>query len=90
MEVKAVYYSFIGDAVGKKNDTVSIPEKSTVESFLRLINDSYGNALGDYISCNGSAGANLLVFVNGTAVSDYGHILNDGDEVCLFLPIAGG
>jgi molybdopterin converting factor small subunit len=90
MKVSVVYYNFLREAVGKKDELIELPEGETIFELLTLLTNRYGEKLATKLFHQGKVVSHLRIFLNDTIVTDYQHQLVNNDEVCLFFAISGG
>ncbi|MDD5502043.1 MAG: MoaD/ThiS family protein [Candidatus Thermoplasmatota archaeon] len=79
MKVKIKFFSLLQKIAGKKNDEIEIADCSTVEDLEKILFEKYPE-LKKY---------KPLLSVNN-ALAKGAQILKDGDEVALYLAVAGG
>ena len=77
MSVHVKYFASLREEIGRAEDSVSISGTATVEE---IWHQTTGNLQRDSL---------VLVAVN-QEYADFGHIVQDGDEVAFFPPVTGG
>ena len=80
MKVKLRYFASIEDLVGAEREEITVPQGSTVERLLEVLEGLHEQLKGV---------ERILVAVNGAYV-DPGATLEKGDVVALFPPVSGG
>ncbi len=81
--------------LGKREVELLVPEKSTVEDLLRNMVERWGDELSSRLFEPGthSLFSHIQIMVNGRAIGFLNRmetVLQDGDEVLLLPPAAGG
>jgi molybdopterin converting factor subunit 1 len=84
MRVKLLCFGVLRDLLRVATEEVEIPEDSTVEDLLRILEQRTSNSRMD-----AKVWARLAVAVN-REYSSAGTVLQDGDEVALLPPVSGG
>ncbi|OVE75151.1 hypothetical protein BVX97_05545 [bacterium E08(2017)] len=88
MEITLNYFSQIRQLAGTGTETVEVNEGATVAEVLATL--QYGDKFKELLLDEGSAiRSTIMPVVNGQSANGE-QVLNDGDEVSLFAPIAGG
>lgn len=80
MRVKVLFFAIYRDFAGADDLDLELPQGATVGQLIETVIDRLGADL---------AAGNLAVAVNQEYVHE-GTVLNDGDEVALIPPVAGG
>ena len=80
MRVKVLFFAIYRDLAGADDLDLELPQGATVGQLIETVIDRLGADL---------AAGNLAVAVNQEYVHE-GPVLNDGDEVALIPPVAGG
>jgi len=83
MKVKVVYFSIIRDYAGTKEETIDLPNGSTLSDLL----DRLKKLRPNLFKLEPETG--ILTMVNGK-VEKHSKKLKDGDEVALLPPVSGG
>ena len=86
MKVKVKFFAIFRDVVGKKEITLSFRNELTVAKLLKHIRNSFPE-INRYI--DEYEIEPIIVLVNGKPATEK-TTLNDGDEVAIFPPAAGG
>jgi len=92
LKVRTRYYAFIRERIGKEAETIDLKEGSTVADFLEQLRKIYPDRLTGVFE-SGTLRSGFSVAVNGETLdrANWRKItLNDGDEVVILPPIAGG
>jgi len=81
--------------LGKREVELLVPEKSTVEDLLRNMVERWGDELSSRLFEPGTRRlfSHIQIMVNGRAIGFLNRmetVLQDGDEVLLLPPAAGG
>lgn len=79
MKINVMYYGLVEEAIQKKKEVVSLPNKSTVKTLKNLL-------LKDYPALKNIT---YQVAVNQNLPSE-NTILNEGVEIAILPPFAGG
>lgn len=94
MEVELRYYAMVRDAAGKRAETLSLPEGSTVRDLITRLVSLYGEKLRGYVYDDEERILDYLMFsVNEQdirSLDGYETVLRDGDRVLVMPPIGGG
>lgn len=95
MNVKIRSIGPISSLLGRQDMNLALPAGSTIDGLLLRLREMGGDQLGPDQTdpMEESAQAPLRVMVNGrdiNALQGRGTILEDCDEVLVFVPIAGG
>ncbi|OFW60293.1 MAG: hypothetical protein A2133_10040 [Actinobacteria bacterium RBG_16_64_13] len=95
MKVTVRSISLIKALLGRDDLGVDVPAGTTVDGLLTRLIDIGGQELASYFALpkEESAYAPLRVMVNGrdiAALAGRGTVLGEGDDVLIFIPIAGG
>jgi sulfur-carrier protein len=97
LDVKVRFFTRLREIVGKREQTFSFPDKSSVNVnvILKLLSEKYGAPFAEYVY-DGKAGKprNFLQFlVNGTSTATLSGTetqLQNGDELTILPPVGGG
>lgn len=81
MDVRVRYFAAHKELAGIPEETVTVPEGTTVEGLLQVLVDRHPDLEG--------IRKDTMVSVNRGVGSDH-IVLADGDDVALFPPIQGG
>lgn len=88
------YYAMVRDAAGKRAETLSLPEGSTVRDLITRLVAIYGGKLRGYMYDDEGRLLDYLMFsVNEQdirSLDGYETVLSDGDRVLVMPPIGGG
>jgi molybdopterin synthase sulfur carrier subunit len=95
MKVKVRSIGLINMLLGEAEMGLTLPTGATIDGLLAGLSELGGEKLAPYLTLpkEQSAHAPLRVMVNGrdiTALAGRQTVLEDGDEVLVFTPIAGG
>ena len=95
MKVRVRSIALIRSLLGKEQIELSLPEGATVEDALARLVEIGDPKLAPYLAepKEKSAHAPLRIMVNGrdiTVLQGRSTVLADGDDVLVFIPIAGG
>ena len=95
MKVRVRSIALIRSLLGKEQIELSLPEGATVEDALARLVEIGDPKLAPYLAepKEKSAHAPLRIMVNGrdiTVLQERSTVLADGDDVLVFIPIAGG
>ena len=95
MKVRVRSIALIRSLLGKEQIELSLPDGATVEDALARLIEIGDPKLASYIAepTEKSAHAPLRIMVNGrdiTVLQGRNTVLADGDDVLVFIPIAGG
>lgn len=87
--------ALIRTLLGEEEIALSLPEGATVETLLARLTERGDPKLASYLAepKEKSAHAPLRIMVNGrdiTVLDGRRTVLNDGDDILIFIPIAGG
>ncbi len=86
MKVRVVISGRSYDAAAAMPEQLTLPEGASVDDALQ--------ALADHLPGGSGLPASCLVAVSGTHLGTVGshqpHVLRDGDELLLIVPVAGG
>lgn len=94
IKIEARYYAYLREITGKFSEIILINEGATINDFLRIIIDKYGERMRRYIlDDNGEVRSNITIAINaqkiaGDSVKSYP--LKNEDVVVIIPPIAGG
>jgi len=93
MRINVEYLSYLLRQITKKEseeinfDSVGNP---TLSDLLRLIENIYGNGIGDLIFNKNTIPPNVFILVNGNRAIDLELKLKEGDQVSFFTPVSNG
>ena len=95
MKVRVRSIALIRSLLGKEQIELSLPKGATVEDALARLTEIGDPKLASYLAepKEKSAHAPLRIMVNGrdiTVLQGRSTVLADGDDVLVFIPIAGG
>jgi len=94
MDVVVKYYAMLRERVGKKNEALSMPEKTSVRKLLDVLVERNGEEFAKYVYDKDKRLKSQLSFMlNGVNIKslDGGDtILNQGDVLSLMPPVGGG
>lgn len=95
MNVKVRSIGLIVALLGQAEMCLALPSGTTIDGLLARLSQRGGEKLAPYLAVpkEQSAHAPLRVMVNGrdvTALAGRQTVLQDGDDVLIFIPIAGG
>jgi molybdopterin converting factor small subunit len=81
--------------LGRGEFDVAVPDGATVGDVLALLAEKYGRTVAQHLEAPAAAGAHppLRVTVNGRDIAvldDRDTVLQDGDDLLILTPIAGG
>lgn len=90
IRVKIRYYNLLREAAGRSQEEVALPGPATPRDLLLALVKRHGPGLGRwFLTANGEVSRGLRLFVNGKP-PDRDQILEDGDEIAIFMAISGG
>ena len=91
IEVRILFFSFIEDLVGKKEEIIRLENNSTLNDLLKKIKNFLDGKLTKLIfSSSGNLKKYILIGLNGQSVKKFAIQLNQGDEISILPAIAGG
>lgn len=95
MNVKVRSIALIKALLGQGEIDLALPSGATIDGLLERLTEIGGEKLAPYVAVpkEESAHAPLRVMVNGrdiAALAGRQTVLQDGDDVLIFVPIAGG
>ena len=98
VEVKIIFVGLIQRLVGRREETVLLPEETTLGGLIETLVARYGQELGERLLENGDLAAHATVLINGHNSITQGGLqakLSDGSEsqveiVVLGPPLMGG
>lgn len=95
IDVRVRSIALIRTLLGKEETPLSLPEGAKVEDLLARLVETGDPRLASYFARpkETSAHAPLRIMVNGrdiTVLAGRETVLSDGDDVLIFIPIAGG
>ena len=95
MNVKVRSIAFIKALLGQAEMDLVLPSGATIDELLVRLSELGGDRLAPYVAVpkEQSAHAPLRVMVNGrdiAALAGRQTVLKEGDDVLVFIPIAGG
>ncbi|MFH0916395.1 MAG: MoaD/ThiS family protein [bacterium] len=95
MNVKVRSIAFIKSLLGQAEMDLVLPSGATIDQLLVRLSELGGDKLAPYVAVpkEQSAHAPLRVMVNGrdiAALAGRQTVLKEGDDVLVFIPIAGG
>src|SRR3990172_6949923 len=91
--VKVKYFAEIKDITQKKEDLLSMKPGSTIKDIVARLSEAYGeNFRTRILPDDMRLKDDYTILLNGESVDfpDSGKLLEDGDEVVILPPIAGG
>lgn len=95
MNVKVRSIALIKALLGQAEMDLALPSGATIDELLVRLSELGGDKLAPYVAVpkEQSAHAPLRVMVNGrdiTVLAGRQTVLKEGDDVLVFIPIAGG
>jgi len=98
VEVKVTFVGLIQRAVGRREETVLLPQETTLAGLLQELAARYGRELEERLLENGDLAAHATVLINGDNALSRGGLaakLSDGSQsrveiVLLGPPLMGG
>jgi len=96
IRISVKYLASFSAITGRKEETLTVPEDTTLKGFLLEIVEKYGPAIKKelFVSQTTDIKPRILVLVNGRSVSQLPDkldaVLSSGDSVILTLPMSGG
>jgi MoaD family protein len=92
MRVKVKALRPFKETLGSGELEVDLPDGETVEGLIRHLVDAHPAFGHQALNDEGGVDLTLNIMVSGRPVGehDLGNALSDGDEVMLFMPLAGG
>jgi MoaD family protein len=90
MNIAFRYYAQVRHAAGMETEHIDASCAMTVAAAIAHVASRHAKEFGDLVcDANGSVRPGIIVLVNGVP-ADPGHTLDDGDEITLLSPVAGG
>ena len=89
MEITVAFTTQLKAALGKAEQSVSMPDGATVLDAIKLLCSEHPDAFSSLVMANGELLPSVLLSLNDQQV-DADHTLNDGDVVTLLSAISGG
>ncbi len=91
MRVKVAYSGQARSAAGCATEEVELSAAATLRTLFTEIVSRHGDPMAALLEFKHRSAPSVLVFVGGDQVSwEAPPVLNDGDEIMLVSPIAGG
>jgi len=93
MRVRVRFFAGFRDLANTKEAMVELPSQATVEDGLQALLREFPRLKTELLDERGRLREYVAVLVNGRNVRDLmkeATALREGDEVCLFPPVAGG
>lgn len=92
IEVTVKYFNILSAYAGHQEDTVTLPETSTVFELIMILVERNQPSFGGVVLTNGVINTFIRIFVNDDMISgdDLNRNLVDGDRVLLFPAVSGG
>ncbi|NWF86743.1 MoaD family protein [Candidatus Bathyarchaeota archaeon] len=88
------FLAHVKEATGKELMEISVKNGETIEQILYVLCEKFGDRLKNVLfKKDGAVAENLIIFVNGKNVMTEKGLkttVNDGDQLMIFTPIAGG
>ncbi len=94
MEITIHYFTVLRKLTGKRQEKITVKEKSTLEDTLAVLVGKYGERFREHVAPpKGKKGLQLVLLINNQDSNQLQGLkttLEDGDTLSLILPIAGG
>jgi molybdopterin synthase sulfur carrier subunit len=93
MELQLRFFATFREAVGQKTLEHDFPDGSTVGEVLRTLESEYNGLEGQLLDDHGELQPNLNILKNGREVLHMDGpdtLMEDGDTLSIFPPVAGG
>ena len=95
MQVKVRFFTSLRETVGKKEETLSLPQNATVNYALKALQEKYGEPFTQYVfdAKTGKPRGFLQFLVNGNSASTQNGLetpLKEGDVLAILPPVGGG
>jgi len=98
VEVKVTFVGLIQRAVGRREETVLLPQETTLGGLIHELVDRYGQGLEERLVENGELAAHVTVLINGHNALTHGGLMatlssgfqNEVEIVLLGAPLMGG
>lgn len=97
MEIKVRFFTNLREIVGKREETLTLPntEPVTVDLALKLLAQKYGNPFTEYVYQKETMQPKgfLQFLINGASTSTLNGLettLHDGDVLAILPPVGGG
>jgi len=89
IKVKVVLKSFLKMKTGQGEVELDLMDGAAVYDLAVKLGDTFGDEVRDYV-LDPKSGSVTVLFTCNKKMCTKDHILNDGDIVSIFSPIAGG
>lgn len=94
MRVIVKYFAAVREIVQKREETIDVPDATTVSNLLSHLAEKYGMKLREYVfQPDGRPRATLQFLINGkniTSLQGQSTTLRQGDEFAFIPPVGGG
>lgn len=97
LDVKVRFFTILREIVGKREETLTFPDKPrvTLNIILKVLSDKYGEPFTEYVyEANADMPRKFLQFlINGTSTATLNGTetqLQNGDELAILPPVGGG
>jgi sulfur-carrier protein len=96
LDVKVRFFTRLREIVGKREETLTLPDKETVtvNTVLKVLSDKYSKPFTEYVYNEKGKPQNFLQFlINGTSTATLNGtetLLQNGDELAILPPVGGG
>jgi len=95
MKITVKFFASVREIVGKKEETIELPEGATVETVLQKLVQNYGPKFKDYVYDEKlqTPRNHLQFLVDGRSVTTLEGIktkLRDGNQFAIIPPVGGG
>jgi sulfur-carrier protein len=97
LDVKIRFFTKLREIVGKREETLTFPDKATVtvNTLLKILSEKYGASFTEYVyEVKTGKPRNFLQFlINGTSTANLNDAeteLCNGDELVILPPVGGG
>ena len=95
LKVKVQFFASARELVGTREETVELPDGSTVQVLLEVLIKSHGSRLKDYLydSASGDLRRSIQLLLGDKPVSQLGGksaVLTDGCTFAIIPPVGGG
>ena len=89
MQIKVSFTSQLKAALGKGDESITLPENATVQDAIDALSKSYVDEFQQFVVTDGRLMPSILTSVNDQQV-DCSAELQDGDNLILLSAISGG
>lgn len=92
MKINVKFYSFIKDAAGTGKESLEINEGTTLAGLIDFLISKYGEKFKEIILKEGRLNPHIKIFCSEKLINEnyLSLLMEDGDEILIFPPVAGG